>query len=329
MATQGKKKNNWIKILIIVYIAAIAFLVAKLYWIPKFSTMLTDKYTAEFGTLTAGVETEYLVVRNEKVYLSDKSGSTKRNVEQGEIQRSKTNIVTIGSENVASKERGVISFYSDGFEEKFTPDIMTTLKSSAIRIYNESNKATDSDVYYSPLKETSTGYVDCGEPIFKTVDNQEWYIIVWLEKNDANRYTKGKTVSIKLEDETTLSTKVYEKTEQGTLTQIVLSCNRYYENFDKVRTGKGTLIENEKSGIILETQSIVTIDGKQGVYVINKLGEKVFTPVKILTTNGEKTAVEKNYYYDADGNYIATVKIYDTIFRVDVEDMNEGENNVN
>ncbi|MCQ2555213.1 MAG: hypothetical protein MJ171_06145, partial [Clostridia bacterium] len=103
--------------------------------------------------------------------------------------------------------------------------------------------------------------------------------------------------------------------EQGALTEVVLSSTSYYEDFDRIRIGKATIITEEITGLLLETSSIVTIDDKPGVYVINKNNDKVFRPINILGTFGDTTVVSRNYFYDSDGDYTTTVKIYDTILR--------------
>ena len=51
------------------------------------------------------------------------------------------------------------------------------------------------------------------------------------------------------------------------------------------------------------------------MYVINKLGKAVFTPVSILSSYEGKTVVEKNYYYDSEGQYVETVESYDEVLK--------------
>ena len=67
--------------------------------------------------------------------------------------------------------------------------------------------------------------------------------------------------------------------------------------------------------ILLETDSIKEEDGVKGVYVINKLGDAVFTPVSILSSYQGQTVVEKNYFYDSEGEYVETVENYDEILK--------------
>ena len=49
--------------------------------------------------------------------------------------------------------------------------------------------------------------------------------------------------------------------------------------------------------------------------MINKLGDAVFTPVSILSSYQGQTVVEKNYFYDSEGEYVETVENYDEILK--------------
>lgn len=56
-------------------------------------------------------------------------------------------------------------------------------------------------------------------------------------------------------------------------------------------------------------------DGVKGVYVMDKVGNAVFTHVSILSSYKGQTVVEKNYYYDSEGQYVETVQSYDEILK--------------
>ncbi|MBR5258662.1 MAG: hypothetical protein IKV51_06920, partial [Clostridia bacterium] len=86
------------------------------------------------------------------------------------------------------------------------------------------------------------------------------------------------------------------------------------------------IITAQKTGIILETGSIVEVDGQKGVYVVNKYGDYVFTPIRIISVVGDKTVVESHTFYDSetDTTYY-TVNNYDSIKkRGGVEDVDQG-----
>ena len=91
--------------------------------------------------------------------------------------------------------------------------------------------------------------------------------------------------------------------------------NRYYKSFDRYRLKECALITSNQSGILLETDSIVESEGQKGVYVVDKLGNYNFTPIKILEQDGDVTVVEKNYFYNEEGISVETVKNYDKILR--------------
>jgi hypothetical protein len=88
---------------------------------------------------------------------------------------------------------------------------------------------------------------------------------------------------------------------------------------------KCTLIASSVSGIFLETDSIVEEEGQKGVYVVDKLGNYNFTPVRILSSDGDVTVVEKNYFYDAEGYAVSTVQNYYTILRPETEEAESEE----
>ncbi len=110
------------------------------------------------------------------------------------------------------------------------------------------------------------------------------------------------------------------------LYRVVLSCNRYYSELGSIRYGRVRIITAQKTGIILETGSIVEVDGQKGVYVVNKYGDYVFTPISIISVVGDKTVVESHTFYDreTDTTYY-TVNNYDSIKkRGGAEDVDQG-----
>ena len=58
------------------------------------------------------------------------------------------------------------------------------------------------------------------------------------------------------------------------------------------------------------------MDGQKGVYVVNAAGNEKFVPVKVLSSRDNVTVVEKNIFYDAEGQVVDTIEIYDQILRV-------------
>ena len=138
----------------------------------------------------------------------------------------------------------------------------------------------------------------------------------WLGADEAQGYETGKRITVEFNDGQQIKMNILQANSQGDNTQLILSCNRYYEEFDRIRTGTCRLIKSSRNGIILDTDSIVEEDGQKGVYVMSKQLEKSsFVPVKVLLTDGDKTVVEKNYFVNEEGEKVLTVENYDEIVK--------------
>jgi len=308
------KKKTKTKILTALFIIAFIALYAYIYVVPKVTDAFTETYSVEYGVLEIGEECEYLIVRDERVHTSDQSGQVDRVVDAGKLMRKNSRIVTVGSTAYYSQMRGIISYYYDGLEDVYTPDDMENIEISALDTKNEEGE----EKY--PVKDCVTGTASSGDPVFKVVDNKAWYLICWLDPKKAEDFTAGKNVSVRFGDGGLVQMKVHQAAQQNRKFQIILSCDRYYEEFDHIRTGTCTLIKSSKNGLLLETDSIVEVDGQKGVYVVNKLGAAHFVPVSILSSDGKTTAVEKNQYFDSEAKtFKSTVETYDQILRINDE----------
>lgn len=291
---------------VILFFALFAILYAIIYIAPKVTDIFTQTYIAEYGNLESFQEAQCVVVRNEKVFKASAGGLVERKAEAGKLVRSDSLIALAGGQEQYTDLRGIVSYYYDGYESKLTSENIKELKESFIEEYSAGQKSE---------KEAVSSNAEAGDVIFKIVDNGGWFLVCWLNEEDSEPFEEGKNIKAAFDDREAVSMSVYSKVKQGEKYQVVLSCNRSYEDFDRYRIKDCRLITSSYSGIILETDSIVEEDGVRGVYVINKLGKSVFTPVSILSSYKGKTVVEKNYYYDSEGQYVETVESYDEILK--------------
>ena len=262
-----------------------------------------------------------LFVRDEAVYKAQNAGTVKRVIGQGRLMRSGSKIVTLAGTGYYTESRGVVSYFYDGMENSLTPDSIENITQTRLE-----KTQTDEFKVNDCKKDASAG-----DAIFKIVDNKEWYLLAWLDADKADGFEEGHNVTVDFKDGTRLKMKLKALTDEGSKKKIVLSCNRYYEFFDKYRAKNCRLIRSSRSGILLETSSIAEEDGTKGVYVKDKFGNYNFTPISVLAQDGEVTVVEKNYFYDSEGKTVSTVKNYDEILKGS-ENANEAkgsEENVN
>ncbi|MBQ7703219.1 MAG: hypothetical protein IJT40_02470 [Firmicutes bacterium] len=145
-------------------------------------------------------------------------------------------------------------------------------------------------------------------------------------KNTADQEAAGETETETESGEAPETGETGDTQDTEELYRVILSCNRYYSELGSIRYGTVRIITAQKTGIILETASIVEVDGQKGVYVVNKYGDYVFTPIRIISVLGDKTVVESHTFYDSetDTTYY-TVNNYDSIKkRGGVKDVDQG-----
>ena len=306
MSNNTKKSNSKAKIYILGFVLLFVALYLYIYVVPRVSDIFVETYIAEYGTLESGVEADCLFVRDETVYSAGSAGKIERVLSQGKLVRKGSKVVTLAGTGCYTEERGVISYYYDGMEKLLTSENLDKITLSDM----EKTRADEFKVH--DCKKNS---VEAGDKIFKVVDNKEWFLAAWLSSDDAEGFEAGNNVKVDFHDGVRLKMKVKSVTEENGRQKVILSCNRYYEYFDKYRTRKCKLIRASRTGILLESSSIVEEDGQKGVYVKDKFGNYNFTPVSILASDKGVTVVEKNYYYDDEGKTVATVKNYDEILK--------------
>ena len=295
--------------MLLAYAVVLVILYVIIYVVPRVSGIFLETYTAEYGTLEVSQESSYMAVRAEKLYVSDNGGAVSRAAAQGRLMRKNSHIVDVGGVKHYSQQKGIVSYYYDGLEGVYTPENMQTITEADLEL-------TDEEKQTYAVRECSQDIVESGSPIFKIVDNKEWYLVCWLSAAEAEDIEAGRSITVEFVDGKQLKMKVMQVNPQGQNRQLILSCNRYYEKFDRIRSGTCRLIKSSKSGIIVDSDSIVEEDGQKGVYVMSKqLDEASFVPVKVLLSHGDKTVVEKNYFINVEGQKVSTVENYDEILK--------------
>lgn len=276
-----------------------------IYIVPKVFDIFTQTYIAEYGTLEVKEDVKCLFVRNEEVYKASAGGTVERLAEEGQLVRTGTPVVSLGGSQQTAGMRGIVSYRYDGFEDRLTAESLNGLQSSAIDEYTQSgNKVED-----------ASSSVEAGDVMFKIIDTSRWYLVCWLDEEQASIFTEGKDVTVRMDDSTQITMTVYSITQQDSEYRMILSCNRSYEDLDKYRIKDCEIVASAYSGIILENSSITEVDGVKGVYVVDKFGQQNFTPVRILSSQGGKSVAERNFFQDAEGNTVTTVSTYSEIVR--------------
>ena len=324
---------------IVLFALTLVVLYSIIYIVPKVNGAMIPSYIAEYGQLKIYDETTAYFVRNEKVYLAADTGDTNYFFKEGSLVRKGGKIMevkpngqtgktdsdgnpigpdksyqkvldnlgnkTVVREDYKTKSVGVVSYYVDGYEKGLTPKNMKKKGESFFK------QLSQKDVM--ALRRDS---VIAGEPVFKIVDRTEWFLVCFVDVEHLERYEIGKRIKVELEDDV-LDFRVYRASKVGGKAKITLRTDYYYEKFAETRVADVSLVTYDESGVIIENSSIAEEEGRKGVYVKGKNDEFFFVPVQIYATDGEKSLIADDFYYDLerDGEMVITVEVYDEILK--------------
>lgn len=324
---------------IVLFILVLAVLYSIIYVVPKISGAMVPSYIAEYGQLKIYDETTAYFVRNEKIYLAADTGDTNYFFKEGSLVRKGGKIMdvkpnsqtgdtdsngnpigpdktyhkvlenwgkkAIVRDDYRTKSVGVVSYYVDGYEKALTPANMKKKGESFFK------QLSQKDVMFLRRKK-----VIAGEPVFKIVDRTEWFLVCFVDVDHLDRYEEGKRIKVEFEDGE-LDARVYRASEVGGKAKITLRTDYYYEKFAETRVADVTLTTYDESGVIIENGSIGEEKGRKGVYVKGKNDEYFFVPIQIYATDGEKSLIADDFYYDLerDGEMVMTVEVYDEILK--------------
>lgn len=325
------KKN---RLALTIFIIAVITLFAITYAIPSVTGALKKTEIIQFGGLQVIDEVTCYFVREEQIYLAGQAGDISYYIEEGQQIRKGVKILDV-SPNVnaggntkyagvfeiaqgfgipygepqtsyTSQINGAVSYYVDGFEAALTPETMTTIPKASL---------TDKKINAINMVTQSNGSTVTGDPLYKLIDDNEWYVMYWTSAKNIVKYEKGNPITLKLSDGE-VNGKVHDIIDEGGEFRIILSFNRYYEQFDRIREADVEVVTSNNVGLIISNGSIKTEKGQPGVYVKDVTGEFVFRPVKILSSDGEFSIVEVSYFYtDGGATRVETVNVYDEVLK--------------
>jgi putative membrane fusion protein len=313
------------KALLVIFVVLAAGLYMYLFAIPNIEGMSKNTAVLEYGDLHVLDKAEVLVVRDETLFGSKKSGAVNYEEAEGTKVRKGVKLISVdegaGSATSAAIDRimadagdslkmtgsfkanrtAVVSYYADGYEEKLSTETMASV--------------TQGDLVSCPSKGESlkTDRVTAGEPVYKLADNNEWYMVYWTKaENDAERYATGSAVTVALGD-SQIDAEVYYAEPEGDTLKVILRSDMYYEDLMRVRKADAEIVFAEYQGLIADSKNIMTRDGAAGVFVKQRSGGYAWVPVKVLKETDGKCTLAANIYYDTDGKQVNTVNYYDEV----------------
>ena len=320
------KLSTKTKRIIAVYLAALLLLYIIVEVLPEVTDIFETTQTLEPGTLRIAYETPGYLIKDESVGIAPESGDIQYLVAVGTAVKKGYPIVSVTpdgesnqdarfgeymdkldgyeglSEEYNSPISGVFSLTVDGYEDYFTPDKMDKIKRETV----------ESLSYKSANLERSS--VIEGEPIYKVSNDDNWYVLCWVDKETAESYSEGRAVSLEL-PEGTVDASVHSVREDGDDYRVIFYLNVYYEAFCESRAVDMSIVTSDNEGLLVDNKCIVEKNGQQGVYVVDKNGDYVFTRISVISTDGEQSVIEDATFVDEEGNQVYTVDVYDEVLK--------------
>ena len=192
---------------------------------------------------------------------------------------------------------GVLSFTYDGLEETLTPDTLGDITQAQIKGKGEMT-------YLS-----KAGSVEVGDPLFRVVESNRWYVVTYLPNTAVVNWDKGDAIGLNMQTEED-TIKILAKIQSIDIgekeAKVVFSSMEQMDEFIDARTVtfqlgdaavEGLKVPNnaivEKSLYRVPKECIVKSGGKNGVLLVS--GEKdKFISVSIVTSDAENYYIDKN-----------------------------------
>lgn len=296
---------------------AVVILIVIVYAFPQVQGTLTSTYIAHYDNVRVAEEVECYMVRDESIIYANNSGKVMYHIGDGVKVRASAKIASIGSIAYQSPITGTISYYADGYEAMFTPEHMKSLKEDEVG---------DLEIEIRNLVGET---IEAGEPLFKMIKGNTWYMLFWTDQESVAKYQTGSTVDVIL-GQAKISAQIDGIVYQEDSYMIILKTNEYFSEYGSVRKMKAEIVSLDEQGLRLKSESLVTVDGEPGVYVKTLNGEYAFRPVKIYRLNGPDVLVASNFYYiqneDGTSQRVDTVNAYDEILTRGSTRASSGEN---
>ena len=315
--------------ILIVYLAALVILYIVVFQMPKMSDKFETTQVLENGTLEVSCEADGYIVKDEAVCVCSKTGAITYRVEDGTVVKKGTKIESI-EEDTSDEEseiRGKYQKYLDklkGYDlllESSTAPISgvcsTTIDGNEkfFRIDHldkiTKEKAEDRSMKQLELKRDK---VNAGEPVFKISDDDAWYIVCWVDKEDAAKFEENEKVRITIEG-STLDARVRTIKREGDFYKMIFYLNVYYEDFCEARNVHITVVQSNTTGVIVDNECIIEKHGQKGVYVKTKDGDTYFRPIKVKITDGKQSVIYESIYVNDKYEQVETVRVYQEVLR--------------
>ena len=216
-----------------------------------------------------------------------------------------------------SQYGGIVSYIIDGYEETYLP--------------REFENYTYDKLNSTKLKkdEVKTN-VNVGQPIYKIINNFEWYLAVKIEDlKEIEGFEVGDNVQIHMKkDKEELRGRIVAINSSGKKGAMVVKFTTMLHDYYDIRFAEVDIIQSKNEGYRIPTKAIINKDNMQGVYIKDKSGIVKFRPVNIIGQDDNYTYVDMgdngNIFLEGEEKPTKTITLFDEIF-INTTNIKEGQ----
>ena len=212
-------------------------------------------------------------------------------------------------------ESGIVSYRMDGYE---TENAETAIEEMTKANYQKLRKA-------GTLNTLGQSEMSAGDPIYKVVLNNDWYIISFIEASEAEELVVGQTYNLHFDElgGQIVSFTLSSKEEKDKSVEVVFKTNNQIGDFLDTRSVSFSIGEKATSGLKIPTQAIVeqnlikipvscSTEADDEVVVYRQKGEITETiPLNVQYTQDEM------HYIRQDLTNVNTIQVNDILVEPD------------
>lgn len=228
------------------------------------------------------------------------------------LKEQRENIIKQINSNIISyhsNESGILSFKIDGYENKFTKNNIEAYG------YNDFDNLTKEHESVS-----DKGNVRVGEPIFKIINNFEWYMLIKIDNTrDIENYEEGKSIVISSKDiGGELRGRIIKINKNGNKGTILCKFDRDFQYYYDKRIVNADIILGKYESYKIPKRGLTELDGVKGVYIRDVSGVVRFRPVDLIMEDDEYVYIsvgdrDGRISIGKDGERVKTVTQFDEI----------------
>lgn len=208
-----------------------------------------------------------------------------------------------------SNSGGIISYSMDGYENIFLPRDFENYYYDKLLVGNKiNNKKVEATV-------------SVGQPIYKIIDNLEWYMAIKVENiKDIELFKVNDILRINMiNEDQELKGKIMAINVSENKAVVVLKLNDKLHDYYNIRVTDLEVVKSKIDGLKVPTQAIIDKDLIKGVYIKDKSGIVKFRPIAIIGQDINNTYVDMGDQYaniilEGKKESVRTITLFDEIF---------------